>query len=274
MFSLLCGGVSEGTCSVYKYVSIFILAWQLAVGVLLILGLNSIIFLAIEIGFLLGAGVYADEMNFQMLNVALLCIVFRFGMPIWLAAVCFSHTHPRRLHLEQNLQFSGALCGVTSISGTGIIAALLICHIAWIANHMRWIANDQINPWKLGGYAMYTVPDLAARLVVVDPAFSEAPVRVSLTRYLAAQRFINPGRVFRCAHMTAEAIRALIYENRHLIGRNIALIITESRFVHDPPSLKRGMQGRVLLTWHDMKTFTFVSNFCGSEHTETTTWDE
>ena len=68
-------------------IGIFILAWQLIVGVLLLLGLNSLIFLAIEIGFLLGAGVFADEMNFQVLNIALLCIVFRFGMPLWLAAL-------------------------------------------------------------------------------------------------------------------------------------------------------------------------------------------
>jgi hypothetical protein len=88
MFSLLCSGASKNTCSVYQYVSIFILAWQLTVGLLLLAGLNAIIFLAVEVGFLLGAGVYADEMNFQVLNIALLCIVFRFGMPLWLAAIC------------------------------------------------------------------------------------------------------------------------------------------------------------------------------------------
>ena len=87
MFSFLCSGDSTSPCVFYQMISIFILAWQLVVGVLLLLGLNSIIFLAIEIGFLLGAGVFADEMNFQVLNIALLCIVFRFGMPLWLAAL-------------------------------------------------------------------------------------------------------------------------------------------------------------------------------------------
>lgn len=86
VFSLLCDSTSPDPCVYYQAVSIFILAWQLAVGILLLLGLNSLVFLAIEIGFLLGAGIYADEMNFQILNVALLCIVFRFGMPLWLLA--------------------------------------------------------------------------------------------------------------------------------------------------------------------------------------------
>ena len=84
MFSLLCDSNSAEPCRYYQFISIFILAWQLAVGVLLLLGLNSLIFLAIEIGFLLGAGIFADEMNFQVLNIALLCIVFRYGMPLWL----------------------------------------------------------------------------------------------------------------------------------------------------------------------------------------------
>jgi hypothetical protein len=87
MFAFLCDSTSPGPCIVHQAVSIFILAWQLAVGILLLLGLNALLFLAIEIGFLLGAGVFADEMNFQILNIALLCIVFRFGMPLWLLAV-------------------------------------------------------------------------------------------------------------------------------------------------------------------------------------------
>lgn len=84
MFSLFCDSTSPDPCIIYRLASLFILAWQLVVGVLLLLGLNSLVFLAIEIGFLLGAGIYADEMNFQVLNIAVLCIVFRFGMPLWL----------------------------------------------------------------------------------------------------------------------------------------------------------------------------------------------
>jgi hypothetical protein len=85
MFSFLCSG--ESTCVFYRMIGTFILVWQLSVGILLLLGLNSLVFLAVEIGFLLGAGIFADEMNFQVLNIALLCIVFRYGMPIWLGAL-------------------------------------------------------------------------------------------------------------------------------------------------------------------------------------------
>jgi hypothetical protein len=87
MFSFLCSADSTNPCVFHQMIGIFILAWQLVVGILLLLGLNSLVFLAIEIGFLLGAGIFADEMNFQILNIALLCIIFRFGMPIWLGAL-------------------------------------------------------------------------------------------------------------------------------------------------------------------------------------------
>ncbi|HUQ36135.1 MAG TPA: hypothetical protein VM144_07145 [Aestuariivirga sp.] len=88
MFSFACDGTSGVPCVYIKIVSNFILLWQLAVGILLLWGIRSILFLAIEIGFLLGAGLYADEMNFQVLNIALLCLVFRVGMPVWLIVTC------------------------------------------------------------------------------------------------------------------------------------------------------------------------------------------
>jgi len=88
MFSFACDVAAGAPCLAYKLIGQFIVVWQLAVGVLLLLGVRSLIFLAIEVGFLLGAGLFADEMNFQVLNIALLCIVFQVGMPAWLLLGC------------------------------------------------------------------------------------------------------------------------------------------------------------------------------------------
>ncbi len=88
LFSFACDNASGVPCVNVRIVSIFILLWQLAVGILLLWGVRSIVFLAIEIGFLLGAGLFADEMNFQVLVIALLCLIFRVSMPIWLVTVC------------------------------------------------------------------------------------------------------------------------------------------------------------------------------------------
>lgn len=88
LFSFACDMSAGVPCLAHKLISQFILVWQLAVGLLLLSGVKSLLFLTIEIGFLLGAGLFADEMNFQVLNIALLCIVFQVGMPIWLLVIC------------------------------------------------------------------------------------------------------------------------------------------------------------------------------------------
>jgi hypothetical protein len=88
MFSLFCPSTEPGSCGVYAFASWFILAWQAVVAVLLLIGVTAPAFLVIEVGFLLGAGVFADEMNFQVLNIALLFLIFRTGLPAWLYALC------------------------------------------------------------------------------------------------------------------------------------------------------------------------------------------
>jgi len=75
-----------------------------------------------------------------------------------------------------------------------IIAGLLILHIAWIGNHLRWVANDEINPWRMGGYAMYTVPSLGQRILVFDASFPEAPRKVKMHQFERATSVTNYAR--------------------------------------------------------------------------------
>jgi len=89
MFRFLCSDETlNNPCGWHKFLGSFIVLWQVGVGLLLLFGVRSLLFLTVEVGFLLGAGLYADEMNFQVLNIALLCIAFRVGMSYGLFAVC------------------------------------------------------------------------------------------------------------------------------------------------------------------------------------------
>src|SRR5262245_49347348 len=151
------------------------------------------------------------------------------------------------------------------------VAALLILHIAWIGNHMRLVASGQINPWKLGGYAMYTIPDPAAKLHVFLANRPDAPLRVKSTRYARATLFTNPTRTFRCTDVHAAALLAFFEENTGLIGNNLELVHTELQFVHNPPSTKRVVQGVVKVSWNDNQSFTYTNRFCGAEHVATAT---
>jgi hypothetical protein len=147
-----------------------------------------------------------------------------------------------------------------------IMAGLLILHIAWIGNHMRWVVSGQINPWRLGGYAMYTVPNPETRVRVYDVNLPDTHLRVNLNGYYMATRFTNVERAFRCADVPAAALLALFEENRDLIGTNLALVYSERQFVGNTPSTKRAMQGVVIVSWQDTQTFTYTNRFCGNEH--------
>lgn len=150
-----------------------------------------------------------------------------------------------------------------------IILGLLILQIGWIGNHIRLVASDQINPWRLGGYAMYTVPNPNVEFWVYEPDFSNQPIPVNTVQYEAATRLTNATRTFRCAGMSSAALLAFFNENRNLIGRNLLFVFGERRFVRSPPSTKGQVQGTVAVTWQDRRSFTHVSKFCGSEHVET-----
>jgi hypothetical protein len=146
---------------------------------------------------------------------------------------------------------------------------LLILHIAWIGNHLRLVATDQINPWRLGGYGMYTVPNPAANFEVYSADSPDVPLPINRLKFEAADRLTNPGRTFRCADVSAASLRAFFDENSFLIGTNLVFVFTERLFVHIPPSVEERTQGTVEVKWPDERSFTATSKFCGKEHTET-----
>ena len=90
LFAFACDTETGIPCIWHRLAGQVIMGWQLAVAILLAIGVRNLLFLTVEIGFLLGAGIFADEMNFQVLNVCLLCIIFKVGMPRWLVLTCLA----------------------------------------------------------------------------------------------------------------------------------------------------------------------------------------
>jgi hypothetical protein len=150
------------------------------------------------------------------------------------------------------------------------VAGLLVLHTGWIGNHMRWVMNEEINPWKLGGYAMYTIPNPGQRIRIYDAPVPGEAIKANALQFEAATRFTNANRTFRCAGIPAAALRGFFNENKDLIGRNLMFAVSERRFYRDPPSrpsLKREAQGLVIVTWQDAQNFSYTSSFCGREET-------
>lgn len=148
------------------------------------------------------------------------------------------------------------------------IFLLLFLHVVWVANHLRLVAKDAIDPWKLGGYGMYTGPAPSQTMFVFEVSprqqIRRIPNRTIKQRsYVLATFWTNRGRVFRCTHIPASALIGLFGDNERLVGRRLILIYAENEFKHQPPSVDRVKRGEVNIEWQDDRRFTYVSNFCG-----------
>lgn len=147
---------------------------------------------------------------------------------------------------------------------------MLAAHALWVANHLRWVATDQINPWRLGGYGMYTVPAPSVRLhlYVIDENYALVELdrrSFSLRRFNMTTRFTNIQRTFRCKHVGKDSLLAFYEENPPLRGRDAIFVFSELKFVRNPVSAKRAEQGRVTVTWQGRESFQYISDFCGNQ---------
>jgi hypothetical protein len=108
-------------------------------------------------------------------------------------------------------------------------------------------------------------------MMIYDANFPDVPIRANRMRHEMATRFTNGSRSFRCADVPAAALLAFFDENKNLIGRNLAFVYSDRQFVRNPPSTKRVIQGMVMVSWRDTRTFAYTNRFCGNEHTQTAT---
>ena len=147
---------------------------------------------------------------------------------------------------------------------------VLVMHVAWIVNHLRWVANDDINPWKLGGYGMYTVPSPQVRVDIqgVLPSGEVGILNPDSYRLRAFKRsftYTNLNRVFRCAPVGPESLRAFFDENPRLRGANLVFVFLEREFIRNPVGYRRVEQGRVQVEWIGDRNLVYASLFCGND---------
>lgn len=152
------------------------------------------------------------------------------------------------------------------------VILVLVIHGIWIGNHLLWVADDQIDPWKLGGYGMYTVPSPDVQLAISWISSSGStrvldPSRYSLGAFERSVAHTNPKRTFRCAPIESEDLRAFFDENPLLRSLNLIFIFTERRFLRDPVKLERQEQGRVQIQWIDDHNLVYANQFCGTVET-------
>ncbi|MGF1552793.1 MAG: hypothetical protein ACFBWO_09860 [Paracoccaceae bacterium] len=148
-----------------------------------------------------------------------------------------------------------------------LVVVLLALHVGWVATHLSLVANERINPWKLGGYGMYTVPhkNPLAHVFLYDRQagrWRELPRSAGKFNSFAFDT-ANHLHVFRCRPPSEASLVGFLDENPHLRHRELTLVISELAFLDDPIRAERQAQSRVQIAWGGRGRFGYRGEVCG-----------
>jgi hypothetical protein len=149
-----------------------------------------------------------------------------------------------------------------------LIWLLLLSHVGWICVHLNLVAREQINPWKLGGYGMYTVPHYAplTHVFLFDDQSQKLFELVRRRHLFNSFQFDRRNflHIFRCRAPSEESIVAFMDENQHLRYRPLVLALSEILFTRKPINLNREFYTKVQIAWNGKTTlFGYQGEICG-----------
>jgi hypothetical protein len=148
-----------------------------------------------------------------------------------------------------------------------LIWLLLLSHVGWICVHLNLVAREQINPWKLGGYGMYTVPHYAplTHVFLLDDKSQKWFEIVRRHHLFNSFQFDRRNflHIFRCRAPSEESIVAFMDENQHLRYRPLVLALSEKLFTRKPINLKREFYTKVEIAWAGKTLFGYQGEICG-----------
>ena len=111
---------------------------------------------------------------------------------------------------------------MTAHAKARLVGSLLLAIALWPIAHRQLVVHQDVNPWKLFGFAMYCTPhDVVVDLVDrsgaapqrLDPAAFPAPLRESYQRFAARRavlgRFVAPDALARDAFAALPELRGL-----------------------------------------------------------------
>ncbi|HUF57244.1 MAG TPA: hypothetical protein VMM55_11865 [Thermohalobaculum sp.] len=148
-----------------------------------------------------------------------------------------------------------------------LVGLLLFAHATWICVHLGLVAAEEINPWKLGGYGMYTVPhkDPLVHVFLLDAETQEWREIPRALRSFNTYRFnrANFWHVFRCRPPSSRSLVAFMEENPHLRYRPMTIVLTEVNFVRQPIAAKREAHATLQIAWGGKERFGYRGEVCG-----------
>ncbi len=143
-----------------------------------------------------------------------------------------------------------------------IIVGLVVLHSAWIVVHLNLVSRDLINPWKLSGYGMYTIPHPNPVLHVFDSRFAgfEIPSDTYKAYDIVSQ---NRFFIFRCQPITVASLQVFLNDNPKFVGVPLRFIVTELKLLRDPIRPEREPHSILEIRWTGQTTFDYAGKICG-----------
>lgn len=143
-----------------------------------------------------------------------------------------------------------------------ILLALVAVHAVWIVIHLNLVSRELINPWKLGGYGMYTVPHPAPALSVFDRRFDGFEITVSDEDRIKLTQD-NRYFVFRCRSMNVASLQRYLRDNPRFVGIPLRFIISEKKMMRKPIRTEYLPHAILEIRWTGRSTFDYAGKVCG-----------
>jgi hypothetical protein len=150
-----------------------------------------------------------------------------------------------------------------------ILIVLLAVHTGWVLNHLRLHSERAINPWKGGGYGMYTNLQPRPQFVVWTSDVAPFPLnrttrflRAETTSLLEVQSLTNYGRFFRCSPVSEFGLVQFVKMNRSRLKQHSIIKIRTREISKLDRSIRYRIDGQVKFDLAG-DYVNYTSNFCG-----------
>ena len=142
-----------------------------------------------------------------------------------------------------------------------ILLVLVVAHAAWIVFHMNLVSRGLVDPWKLGGYGMYTTVHPQPRMLLLDRRYAGRVI--DQTSYRRGG-FVSENLLFvlRCRPISLASLQQLFDQNPKLVGVPLRIILTEQRLLRNPIRHKRTAYSILDLRWVGWSRFEYVGKAC------------
>ena len=151
------------------------------------------------------------------------------------------------------------------------IIIFLALHFVWVSLHLFLVSEDLINPWKLGGYGMYTVPHDSPRThVFLQESTTKrwTELDYSKNKFVTRQfEQLNHNNIFKCRFPTERSLAGFINENPHLRYQPLVIVVSKRVFSRYPIQVERQIRAKIEIAWSkNREFFGYRGQICGRKY--------